>query len=86
MQRAQGIFSTETNFNRYIHEACSLHTRNFEKNLGKLNVKLSFAHYSRELIISMFVITEFYCVCVCVYIYKSCTRYMPWRHKGGEEV
>jgi hypothetical protein len=30
--------------------------------LGKLNVKLSFAHYSHELITSEFVITDIYCI------------------------
>jgi hypothetical protein len=40
---------------RYIRETLYVH-------LDELNVKFSFARYSHELVISVFVITEFYCI------------------------
>jgi hypothetical protein len=43
---------------RYIREILYI-------NLGKWNVKLSFARYSHELIISVLIITEFYFMYLC---------------------
>jgi hypothetical protein len=60
-QKAQKLFTQKpillvisAKHARYIREILYIH-------LGKWNV-LSFAHYSHELVISVFVITKFYCI------------------------